>query len=160
LNAASDALQISCPNASAISLPQPASSARRQSGHGRQKGLPDRTSVARAAVDGRLEVDSDGLGPRCKGWPRDSRLSFGRDETILTLTLGTQQCVPATRSATSRSSAAKKRDVVEIPALDTVISEARVAVFGHHKPADVIVGVETLAEPGYLIEVEALAVVD
>lgn len=41
-----------------------------------------------------------------------------------------------------------------------VISEARVAVFGHHKPADVIVGVETLAEPGYLIEVEALAVVD
>lgn len=40
------------------------------------------------------------------------------------------------------------------------ISEARVAVFGDHKPADTIVGVETLAEPGYLIEVEAIAVVD
>ena len=41
-----------------------------------------------------------------------------------------------------------------------VISEARIAVFGDHKPADVIVGVETLAEPSYRIEVEALAVVD
>ena len=40
------------------------------------------------------------------------------------------------------------------------ISEARVAVFGDHKPADTIVGVETLAEPGYLIEVDAIAVVD
>jgi enamine deaminase RidA (YjgF/YER057c/UK114 family) len=41
-----------------------------------------------------------------------------------------------------------------------LISEARIAVFGDHKPADTIVGVETLAEPGYLIEVEAIAVVD
>jgi enamine deaminase RidA (YjgF/YER057c/UK114 family) len=40
------------------------------------------------------------------------------------------------------------------------ISEARMAVFGDHKPADTLVGVETLAEPGYLIEVEAIAVVD
>ena len=40
------------------------------------------------------------------------------------------------------------------------ISEARIAVFGEHKPADTLVGVETLAEPGYLIEVEAFAVVD
>jgi enamine deaminase RidA (YjgF/YER057c/UK114 family) len=40
------------------------------------------------------------------------------------------------------------------------ISEARIAVFGDHKPADTLVGVQTLAEPGYLIEVEALAVVD
>jgi len=40
------------------------------------------------------------------------------------------------------------------------ISEARIAVFGEHKPADTLVGVETLAEPGYLIEVEAIAVVD
>ena len=38
------------------------------------------------------------------------------------------------------------------------ISQARIAVFGDHKPADTIVGVETLAEPGYLIEVEAVAV--
>lgn len=41
-----------------------------------------------------------------------------------------------------------------------VISEARIAVFGDHKPTDVLVGVQTLAEPGYLIEVEAIAVVD
>lgn len=39
------------------------------------------------------------------------------------------------------------------------ISAARVAVFGDHKPADVIVGVAALAEPGYLIEVDAIAVV-
>jgi enamine deaminase RidA (YjgF/YER057c/UK114 family) len=42
----------------------------------------------------------------------------------------------------------------------SVIEEARVAVFGDHKPADVVVGVETLAEPGYLIEVDAIAVPD
>jgi enamine deaminase RidA (YjgF/YER057c/UK114 family) len=41
-----------------------------------------------------------------------------------------------------------------------VISEARIAVFGDHKTTDALVGVRTLAEPGYLIEVEALAVVD
>lgn len=40
------------------------------------------------------------------------------------------------------------------------ISDARSAVFGHHKPADTLVGVETLAEPGYLIEVEAIAALD
>jgi enamine deaminase RidA (YjgF/YER057c/UK114 family) len=33
-------------------------------------------------------------------------------------------------------------------------------VFGDHMPTDVLVGVETLFEPGYLIEVEAIAVVD
>ena len=40
----------------------------------------------------------------------------------LTLTLGARQRAPATRSATSRSGAAKKRDVVEIPA-STIESE-------------------------------------
>jgi enamine deaminase RidA (YjgF/YER057c/UK114 family) len=40
------------------------------------------------------------------------------------------------------------------------ISEARIAVFGDHKPADTLLGVEALAEPGYLIEVDAIAVVD
>ena len=40
------------------------------------------------------------------------------------------------------------------------ISAARIAVFGEHKPADVILGVETLAEPGRLIEVDAIAVID
>jgi enamine deaminase RidA (YjgF/YER057c/UK114 family) len=40
------------------------------------------------------------------------------------------------------------------------ISEARIAVFGDHKPTDTLVGVETLAEPGYLIEVDAIAITD
>ena len=40
------------------------------------------------------------------------------------------------------------------------ISDARIAVFGDHKPADTLIGVEALAEPGYLIEVDAIAVVD
>ncbi len=41
-----------------------------------------------------------------------------------------------------------------------VISEARITVFGDHKPTDTVVGVETLAEAGRLIEVEAIAVID
>ena len=41
-----------------------------------------------------------------------------------------------------------------------VISEARIAMFGDHKPTDTLVGVARLAEPGYLIEVDAIAVVD
>jgi enamine deaminase RidA (YjgF/YER057c/UK114 family) len=40
-----------------------------------------------------------------------------------------------------------------------VIEEGRAALFGGHKPADTLVGVETLAHPGCLIEVEAIAVV-
>ena len=40
------------------------------------------------------------------------------------------------------------------------ISKARTAVFGDHQPADTLLGVEALAEPGYLIEVDAIAVVD
>jgi enamine deaminase RidA (YjgF/YER057c/UK114 family) len=40
------------------------------------------------------------------------------------------------------------------------IEEARIAVFGDHKPADTLLGVAMLAEPGYLIEVDAIAVVD
>jgi enamine deaminase RidA (YjgF/YER057c/UK114 family) len=35
----------------------------------------------------------------------------------------------------------------------------RAELFGDHKPADTVVGVETLAYPDALIEVEALAVV-
>ena len=40
-----------------------------------------------------------------------------------------------------------------------VIEEARKALFGAHKPADVVLGVERLS-PGYLIEVDAIAVID
>ena len=40
-----------------------------------------------------------------------------------------------------------------------VIEEARKALFGAHKPADVVLGIERLS-PGYLIEVDAIAVID
>lgn len=41
-----------------------------------------------------------------------------------------------------------------------VIEQERQNLFGEHKPADTVVGVETLAGPGYLIEVDAIAVTD
>ena len=41
-----------------------------------------------------------------------------------------------------------------------VIERARQHLFGDHKPADTVVGVETLAGLGYLIEVDAIAVTD
>jgi enamine deaminase RidA (YjgF/YER057c/UK114 family) len=40
------------------------------------------------------------------------------------------------------------------------IEEGRVALFGDHRPADTLVGVEALSRPEYLIEVEAFAVID
>ena len=40
------------------------------------------------------------------------------------------------------------------------IEAGRVALFGNHKPADALVGVQGLAHPGCLIEIEAIAVVD
>jgi enamine deaminase RidA (YjgF/YER057c/UK114 family) len=39
-----------------------------------------------------------------------------------------------------------------------VIEAARVALFGNHKPTDVLIGIETLSNPEYLIEVDAIAV--
>jgi enamine deaminase RidA (YjgF/YER057c/UK114 family) len=39
-----------------------------------------------------------------------------------------------------------------------IIEAARKALFGVHKPADVVVGIATLS-PGYLIEVDAIAVI-
>jgi enamine deaminase RidA (YjgF/YER057c/UK114 family) len=41
-----------------------------------------------------------------------------------------------------------------------VIETGRQAVFGDHKPADTLVGVEALAFPDWLIEVDATAVVE
>lgn len=41
-----------------------------------------------------------------------------------------------------------------------IIEAARVALFGDHKPADVLVGIATLSNPEYLIEVDAIAVID
>jgi enamine deaminase RidA (YjgF/YER057c/UK114 family) len=40
------------------------------------------------------------------------------------------------------------------------IEAGRLALFGDHKPADTLVGVEALSHPDYLIEVEAIAVMD
>lgn len=40
-----------------------------------------------------------------------------------------------------------------------IIERARVELFGDHKAADVVVGVGSLS-PGYLIEVDAIAVID
>lgn len=40
-----------------------------------------------------------------------------------------------------------------------IIEEARQTLFGDHKPADVLLGVTSLS-PGYLIEVDAYAVVE
>jgi enamine deaminase RidA (YjgF/YER057c/UK114 family) len=38
------------------------------------------------------------------------------------------------------------------------IEAARVALFGDHKPVDTLLGVQTLAHPGCLVEVDAIAV--
>jgi enamine deaminase RidA (YjgF/YER057c/UK114 family) len=47
------------------------------------------------------------------------------------------------------------------PELRPVLGEGRSAVFGPTTlPASTLVGVQALAEPGYLIEVEAIAVLD
>jgi enamine deaminase RidA (YjgF/YER057c/UK114 family) len=41
-----------------------------------------------------------------------------------------------------------------------VIEEARAGLFGDRKPPDTLVGVQSLAQPGFLIEVDAIAVID
>jgi enamine deaminase RidA (YjgF/YER057c/UK114 family) len=47
------------------------------------------------------------------------------------------------------------------PPLRAVIGEARAAIFrAGELPASTLVGVQALAEPGYLLEVEAIAVVN
>ena len=47
------------------------------------------------------------------------------------------------------------------PELRSLLGEARAAVFGPTTlPASTLVGVQALAEPGFLIEIEAIAVLD
>jgi enamine deaminase RidA (YjgF/YER057c/UK114 family) len=41
-----------------------------------------------------------------------------------------------------------------------VIEDARVSLFGEHRPVDTVIGVESLARPEYLIEVDAIAIAD
>jgi enamine deaminase RidA (YjgF/YER057c/UK114 family) len=40
------------------------------------------------------------------------------------------------------------------------IEAGRAALFGEHKPVDALIGVEALAHPGCMIEVDAMAVLD
>jgi enamine deaminase RidA (YjgF/YER057c/UK114 family) len=46
------------------------------------------------------------------------------------------------------------------PQLLEPLMGARAAAFGEHKPASTYLGVESLARPGLLVEVEAIAVLD
>jgi enamine deaminase RidA (YjgF/YER057c/UK114 family) len=41
-----------------------------------------------------------------------------------------------------------------------VIEAARLSLFGDHKPTDTLIGVAALSHPDYLIEVDAIAVID
>jgi enamine deaminase RidA (YjgF/YER057c/UK114 family) len=41
-----------------------------------------------------------------------------------------------------------------------LIEEGRVSLFGDHKPADTLVGVAALAHPDFMLEVDAIAVVE
>ena len=41
-----------------------------------------------------------------------------------------------------------------------MIEEGRVALFGEHRPADTLVGVAALTRPEYMLEVDAVAIVD
>lgn len=41
-----------------------------------------------------------------------------------------------------------------------MIEEGRIALFGDHKPADTLVGVAALSHPDYMLEVDAIAVID
>jgi len=41
-----------------------------------------------------------------------------------------------------------------------LIEQGRVALFGDHKPTDTLIGVAALSSPDYLLEVDAVAVVD
>lgn len=42
----------------------------------------------------------------------------------------------------------------------TMIEEGRISLFGDHKPTDTLVGVAALSRPDYLLEVDAIAVID
>jgi enamine deaminase RidA (YjgF/YER057c/UK114 family) len=42
----------------------------------------------------------------------------------------------------------------------TMIEEGRISLFGDHKPTDTLVGVAALSRPDYLLEVDAMAVID
>jgi hypothetical protein len=41
-----------------------------------------------------------------------------------------------------------------------MIEEGRVSLFGAHKPADTLVGVAALSRSDYMLEIDAVAVID
>ncbi|HEY8581821.1 MAG TPA: RidA family protein [Capillimicrobium sp.] len=67
-----------------------------------------------------------------------------------------------------RAAGARPEDVAKLTIFVVDLSEAhlpaieaaRAAALGDHKPADALIGVQALAHPGCLIEVEATAVVE
>lgn len=67
----------------------------------------------------------------------------------------------ALSAADARPSQAAKITIYVVhhrPEYLPVIEQARAGLFGDHKPADTVVGVAALAQPEYLIEVDAVAV--
>ena len=83
--------------------------------------------------------------------------------------LGQARQVYANLRAALEGAGAKPADVVKLttfvvdytPELRPLLGEARATVFSPAAvPASTLVGVQALAEPGYLIEVEAIAVTD
>jgi enamine deaminase RidA (YjgF/YER057c/UK114 family) len=50
--------------------------------------------------------------------------------------------------------AAYRREYLEM------IEEGRGSLFGDHKPVDTLVGVATLTRPDYMLEVDAIAIID
>lgn len=101
-------------------------------------------------VAGQVAVDAEGNLVGAGDVGTQARQVFGNVERALT------------------AAGARTGDVVKIttyvvhhrPEYRPLISEARAAVFGDHKPASTLLGVEALALPDYLIEVEAIAVLD
>jgi len=82
---------------------------------------------------------------------------------------GQARQVYANLRAALEGAGAKPADVVKLttyvvgyrPEVRPLLAEARSTVFGPAAlPASTLVGVQALAEPGYLIEVEAIAVMD
>ena len=82
---------------------------------------------------------------------------------------GQARQVYANLGAALKGAGATPADVVKLttyvvgykPELRVVIAEARATLFGTSQlPASTLVGVEALAEPGYLLEIEAVAATD
>lgn len=82
---------------------------------------------------------------------------------------GQARQVYANLSAALKGAGATPADVVKLttyvvgykPELRAVIAQARATLFGTAElPASTLVGVEALAEPGYLLEIEAIAATD